>query len=739
MQDLTTEDAQIEKPEDAGKGEAGEVNRFLMEIELAGKTEKEWRKKGQKAIERFRDEKERKEWSFNVYWANVETIMPLLYSTPPKADIRRRFKDADPVGRIAAEVLERAVEYSIDAYDFDEEIESVLYNYCIPSRGVARVRFEPEITESEDGEGNSFEEMTYARTYCEHVPWDRFRRGPGFTWKEVPWIAYEHQLTRGEVDKKFPGFGSKVDYDVVMEGVDRKVADSEPSIFKRVRVWEIWDKQTLKVRWLAPSCITNFLAVEDDKLNLEGFFDCPRPLYAVKTATTLVPQVEFELYRDQAKELDRVTMRIGKLVSTLKQRGIYDSTISEFKELLKAEDNEMIPTSTAQTAMNMGGLDKAIYMLPIEQAANILKTLLVYREQVKQTIFELTGLGDILRGQTDPDEPFGSQKLKAQTGGKRIQKKQREVQRFIRDLVRKKTEIIAENYTPQVLSQITDIQLPFEADKQAAQMQIQQAQLAAQQTGQTPQLDPKLQAVLQKPSWEQVMQIIQSDALRRYRIDIETDSTIAADQEAEREQVTELVQGIGGFMKDIGPAVENGVIDLDSAKKILLSCLRRFKLGREVEDVIEEGMDKPPPQKPNPEAAKAQAQAQIEQQKMQAEMQLEQFRAQNDAKVAQAQQQAQAQQDLVSQQAEAARKKQEMQLEHESDTKKLLLQHQLDIEKLRAEQAAKLQEIGVKAEIDRRNAQEHEVREYNRAQGNEEPEDETSDAIYRYGDDGSRL
>lgn len=708
-------DAALETPADAGEGQQGQVNRWLMELDLAGKVEKDWRKNAKKAIERYRDEKDRTERQFNIYWANVETLRPALYSTAPKVDVRPRFPDADPVGKLAAEVLERALEFSLDSYDFDEEMDNITLDYLLPSRAVARVRFSPTIEEKEDGEGNSYDEVTYAETYCEHVPWERFRRGPGITWKEVPWIAYEHQLTHTEVDKKFPGFGQKVSYDIVMEGVDGDKADASPSIFKRVRVWEIWDKQTRKIYWLAPSWKESFLLVEEDKLKLADFFDCERPLYAVKTATSLVPQVEYRMYSDQAKELDRVTARINKLVSSLKQRGIYDSTVAEFKELLKAADNEMVPTSTASALMQAGGLDKGIWMMPIEEAAAVLKALIEYREQVKQTIYELTGISDILRGSTDPVETLGAQKLKAQTGGKRIQRRQRDVQRFIRGLLRKKAEIIAENYTPQILSLMTGIQLPYDADKQAAQMQmIEQAtqqgtaaQANPQHGGGVPsahQPDPKIQQILATPSWEDVMKVLQNDMLRAFRVDIETDSTIASDQEAEREQVTEFITGVGNFVKSVGPAVTEGAISPEAAKKLLLAALRRFKFGREVEDVIDQDMGSPMPEKPDPEAQKAQAQAQADQAKLQGQMQLEdkkhqnalaleQFKAENEAKVAMAEQQAQAQQDAQEQRLEAAREWQKMMLEQKNETQKMILDHRLDMEKMQAALVGKLHEI----------------------------------------------
>lgn len=722
---VETSDGALEQPKDAGPGEEGEITRWLMVIQLADKNERDWNGNANDAIKRYRHERRRadkkesvkSDWQFNIFWANVDVMRPHLYGATPKADVRRRYRDQDPAAKAAAEILERALDYHIDTTDFDGEMANVILDYLIPSRGVARVRFEP-VTEPQigpdgqpmaDESGEPMEKLTGARTYIERVAWDRFKRGPGITWGEVPWQAYEWQLTKEEVKKKFPSFDGEVDYDVTMEGVSEDRAKVEPNVFKRVRVYEIWDKSAKEILWLAPSCKTQFLLREGDKLQLEGFFDTPRPLYAVESGTSLVPVVEYDMYRAQAKELDNVTYRINKLIATMKQRGIYDSTVTELKTLMAASDNEMIPVANSNAAMAAGGLEKAIWMMPIDVAANVLKELYLQREQVKATIYELTGISDILRGDSDPTETLGAQKLKAQTGGKRIQRRQRDVQRFIRDLLRKMAEIISQNYTPELLTAMTGVKLPTAEQKAQAQFAIQQAQ-ATQQP-----VPPDAQQALTSPTWEEVMQILKSDVLRSYRVDIETDSTISADQEADREQITALIEGIGGFVRDVGPAVQTGALSQETSKKILVACLRYFKMGRIVEDALEDDMERPMPQKPDPEAQKAQAQAQLEQAKAQVQMQLEQFKAQNtlkleqakaqiqsqhdqqrmqsDAALAHSEQQSQAQQDLLSQRAEVERDRQQMQLQHEADIKRMMLEHQMEMEKIQAENEAKLEQI----------------------------------------------
>lgn len=610
---LKAQDGALETPEDAGKGKAGIVRRWLMELDLADKLEKDWRKDGHKVKDIYRN-KDKKKNTFNILWANTEVLRPNLYNATPRPDVRRRYRDVDPIGKIAAEVLERTLAFEIDEGDFDNVMKNIVFDLVLPGRGLGRVcldtsydEVEADMMDTDYKEDDSSKEFDYqppapppppqapqqpgqppavaaapqaptpvqkllasTKVYVELVQWERFRRGPGNTWSDVPWIAYGHALTKDEIEKKFKGMGGKVGYDFVIDGADSKKIEMEPTVFKRVNVWEIWDKEERQVIWIAPSYKDGPLLTEDDKLKLKGFFDCPEPVYAIDDSTSLVPVCEYMQYEEQAKELNNVTKRIDRLVEGLKIRGIYDSTITEMGNIASAGDNEFIPSDTSTVALQAGGMDKAIWMMPIEEIAIVLKQLYWQRDQVKSLIYEVVGISDIMRGQSNPDETLGAQQLKSNNTSVRLQRRQREVQRFARDLMRIMAEIISEHYSPEFLTAISGF-----------------------------------------PVTPQIMDVLRRDLVRGIHVDIETDSTIAADLAQDRKDVTDMMQGVGAFVQNFSPAVESGVISIDAAKSILLAVMRRAKLGREVEDAIEQSNAQPPPAKPDPEAAKRQADAQL--------------------------------------------------------------------------------------------------------------------------------
>jgi hypothetical protein len=613
-----TAQGQYETPADAGNDQRGAVRLWLDAITLARKTEEPWRKNADKAVERYRDENGGTARRFNILYANTQILLPSLYNSTPKPDVRRRHGDADPVGKVAAQVLERGTAYALDVYDFDEVMRACVLDMVLPGRGIARVRYDAKM---------SAEKLAAQDVTCEHVDWGDFIVGPGRKWSEVPWIGFVHRMTREQLIEQFGAIGRTMQMDVV---VNKTMSDKHPrevpDVFKRATVYEIWDKQAREVLFLAETVADRLLRQVPDPLRLGEFWPVPRPLYDVADSGSLVPLVPYDLYRGQAEELDRVTQRINALVSMCRYRGLRDASLQEIRQLAEAKDGDFIPVENAMQylgATGGGGLERAMWITPIETIARVIVQLEQHRESVKATIYEITGLSDILRGATQASETATAQQIKFQSGSLRIQDRQREVQRFARDLVRLQAEIIAENFEPAQLATMTGMQLPTPEMKAMAQ----QAMQAAQPGQPPPQLPPEMQRMLSQPTWDEVMRVLRSDAMRGYRVDIETDSTIQQDVARQQQNAGQFVQGFGGFMQAVGPAVLSGAMPMDVATDLLTSFARSFKLGRQAEDALERmGQEarQPKPQGDDGSAAAAQAEqhrAMMEAQAKQAEMQ----------------------------------------------------------------------------------------------------------------------
>lgn len=620
----------LETREDAGEGQSGVVRLWLDALSIADKEEKTWREAAAEVVRVYRDEPKDgnkatggSKTKFNVLYSNTETLAPAVYNSPPIPDVRRRFRDPDPVGKVAAQLLERNLSFAIDSTDFSARMDDAVKDTLLPGRGLVRVRYEPQM--AEDGT------IGAEKISCETVDWRRFRRGPGKTWADVPWVAFEHFLTREEFKKLSPKVGARIELDCSLLTGEAGKGEPEPDQMKRGRVWEIWDREAKEVLFVAPAWPSGPVYTGEDPLGLRDFFPVPRPIYALETPGDLTPVPPYHAYKGLADDLEAISRRIGRLVRALKWRGAYlDVAMGDFMTKFEGlEDGALLPIENPLALQN-GGLDKAFWFQPIEILSGVLVQLGEQRETLKQQIYEITGISDIVRGASQASETATAQQIKAQWGSLRVQKLQREVQRFARDLLRIMGEIVAEKFQPQTIFAVAGMKIPTQAEMQQAQMQAQIAQATGQQAPPPP----------QGPSQEEVIQFLRTQTLRDYMVDIETDSTIRADLTREQANITQFVQGFGQFIQSIGPAVQAGFVSQKEAATLLKSFARSFKLGRDAEDAIEQlGEVPPPPPTAQQDPAKVEeikAQSAIKQAEMKnaADAQAAALKAQNDKQIA---------------------------------------------------------------------------------------------------------
>jgi len=166
-------------------------------------------------------------------------------------------------------------------------------------------------------------------------------------------------------------------------------------------------------------------------------------------------------------------------------------------------------------------------------------------------------------------------------------------------------------------------------------------------------MDP---AMLKVPSWDDILGLMHSEKRRQFKIDVETDSTIAGTLSSDMAGLSQVLTAISQAMTELAPMVQQGVLPVDAAKEIIMTVIRRARMGMAVEDAFDKLQA--PKQQTDPEAAKAQASMQEVQVKAQADMQVAKMKADLDAHLAQVQQQAQEQQNAREQAMEAQRDQQ---------------------------------------------------------------------------------
>ena len=559
---------------------------WMVNIQDALAREKKYRQMAQKCVDLY-EAKNPEDTPFAILYSNVEVLAPAVYNARPIPIVQRRYKDADPLGKAVCDVSVRMLKYLIDNesanYDaFDDLMQPAVLDGLITNRGLTRFKFV--------GQDGPMQECVYG----ESVRWDKFFHGYARTWKKVPWIGFEWDMTEDEIRKNFQGV--PIDFRN-MADLDEDAKEPEPKDqlkgVKLCKVYEIWDKRGRKVYFFSACFTKGPLRMVDDPLGLLGFFPVPRPLNFMKKVTTLVPTPLYEQYKSQAQELNDITRRLKAIIKAIKFRGAYNAAVEGIEKMLKADDNELVPVENVQSMPDGSGMDKLLWTVPVDELAATAQSLYQQRESVKQVIYEITGISDILRGATQASETATAQQIKNQWGSLRLKKMQKEVQRYCREALGIMLEIACNKFELQTIMQMTGApyqtmeqkqQIAFQAQQQ---MQMAQAQAPQQPGGPpAPQLPPEVQAQLQQPSWEQIYSLMQDSVAIHYKTDIETNSTIDAEAAQDKQDISELLNALSQFLNGLGPLVQNGTMSMDIAKEMLLVIARRYNFGMQLEDAI---------------------------------------------------------------------------------------------------------------------------------------------------------
>lgn len=578
-----------------------------------------------------------------------------------------------------------------------EQVEDKTQTYAAPGQpmsGPGETK-EPKLAKDEQeggdgyGEGtNSYEKLSYESLCVDYTYYKNFLWGPANDWKCVPWVDRISYMTREELRKAKFKNADKITLDSSSVPDDDKTrgSDRDPKgLAKKAEIHEIWCKESKEVIFIAPGTPDVILKREQDPLKLEKFWPAPPPLFSTQTNDTLIPVPDYVEYQDQAVQLDELSQRIYMLTKAIKAAGVYDSSNKGISRLLQdGNDLRLIPVDQWAVFAEKGGMKGAIELLPIAELATVLQGLYVAFENAKNMAYEITGMSDIVRGASEGGTKSATeQRIKGQYASMRLQTRQSKVASFCRDLICIMAEIICEIFSPETILQMSGHAQTIEDNAAKAAAEVPQPQLPEPPPG-FDQLPAEQQAAMKAQAEQQMMlqfeqaqqsaatqstqkdmaefqkaiEIMRSDKLRGFRIDIETDSTIQPDVESDKANAVNLfsstMQGLGAAAQFVEQAPEL----VEPIGDMIMFAYRRFRVGRTMEASLEEAIAKikerltkqaSEPPKPTPEEAKIEAikakseadtakvqatiaatgqKAQIEVGKAQTEAQIEQQKAQ---------------------------------------------------------------------------------------------------------------
>ena len=638
------------------------VTAWLAEIAAAKKREKDYRKEGNEILEIYNGSK-KKETPFNILYSNTETLLPALYSSLPRPVVQRRFKYGDILGKASAKAGERVLEFLLDTnmegYEtYDECVRAATLDALLPGRGVSSVKYDADLQKVGDAEDEASEEPDYEKkselVCTETRSWDKVYFGYAKRWSKVPWLAYEEYIDKDEAKRLFgEEIALRLQYNTKAEDEENDDNDDDQAgeMSKTTCVYQIWCKKTKKVIFVSQDYQEGYLKEDDDPLGMTGFFNMPKPIMFLEKSNDLMPTALYKLYENQATELNRLTIRIQKVVEAIKARGIYDSELGDdIAKIMEESDNALVPADKSASMSAEKGLGNSIWFMPIEQLVNVLVQLYQARNQCKQIIYEITGISDIMRGATNAHETLGAQEIKKSFGTLRLKRLQGEVQRYARDLLRMMLELAATKFSEETWDKMTGLPYLTEKEKALIDMQVAQARAGGQQ------LPPELMEKAQMPAWADVLAMLKDDVQRAYRIDIESNSTVQPEATEDQKNIAEVMNALAQYMNGVAPLVTSGALPFEAAQSMMLAITRRFRFGSEIEEHV---MKMKPPEKEDPKAAE-QEKMQAKQAEMQAKAEEKQIDLQAESQKFQSEKQA----EMIAQEKDlqAKMKMQEMEL-----------------------------------------------------------------------------
>ena len=648
-----------------------------------------WHRRVEKILKRYRADRPETDDTikFNVLWSNVQTLKAATFARTPMPDVSRRFKDNDPAGRVAALLLERSLEFQVRHFrDYSATLQQVTYDRFLGGRGTAWIRYEmksaeagEEISEDAETDTPTGEQIEDENCPTDYVHWKDFGHQVARTWEEVNVVWRKVYLTKKQAEARFPKFDLPLDSSPDDNGREKR--SDQDNIGKLALVYEIWDKETGNAVWLSES-IGKIVDEQEDPLRLEEFFPCPPPLTATLTTDSLVPVPDFSLYQDQANELDTLADRIDGLIKMLMVKGVYDGSIQELARLFtEGQNGSLVAIKNWAAFAEKKGLGGAIDIVEILPIAQSLGEAYKAFDQVKQQIYELTGISDILRGQTAPSETATAQQIKNSYASLRLKVYQSEVEKFATRLLQLKAEVICEHFDVMTILKLACVEQLSQADQQLV---------------------------------PQALQMLKGGVTRSFRVEIETDSMAYQDEQQEKQDRMEFLQATGGMLNTMMQMAQESPILMPLGAEMLKYGVSGFRIGKSLEGTIDQAIEQIKQQaqqaaqnpQPNPEAIKAQADAQASQAKIQSDAQLKQMSEQAATQRQQMTIQAAAQKDAQDKAHEAQLAAIKAQNDHamaqvQQDHEAMLEKIRADAEASRAIQLAQIQATAKQTELDR--------------------------------------
>lgn len=407
-------------------------------------------------------------------------------------------------------------------------------------------------------------------------------------------------------------------------------SEEEPTEKKQIiKVFEFWDYYTRKVYYIADggseflkpvACLVPDEEEREDPedvngiYDLEKFFPVPDPLIMNAPTDEFWPVPEFYQVQEIIVDIHTIFSRLIALTKAIRARLLFDNNVQGLKEALnEATEGDAfgVPNLTQALTAAGGSLENVVQYIPVKSLITAINEAYTALEQRLNTLYKLTGTSDLLQGLiTDPTQrTFGERQMTEKYALNQIADPQRKMSDFVRDCYQLMTEMALKNFKDSSLDMY---------------------------------IMPQTLSEDHQSRYRAAIGMLKNNT-KRFRIELETDSTIALNEEFDKQMRIELVNTLTAALEKTANIAQTAPALVEVELHCLKYLIQSHRQGKMFQGEITEAIDnviKQAQEVKDPPFNKDQAAANLKAQEIQTKATLEQIKLQNQKELAFAKMQA---------------------------------------------------------------------------------------------------
>lgn len=536
-----------------------------LEIATSNPKYKEWISKSDSIARRYRNQKFKAEADdktsfdmhdsgYNLLYRNVSVRLPFILPYIPKVTVDRANKDNDGVARVASMMLERVANKLVDTQDFKTALNLTKLDAELSNFGVIWVSYNPEVVSNPEAGSEDLLREDIKFEYIIHTDflWQKSKK-----WSDVEWVAKRLRMTKEDFEKRFEDkeYTKTEDLDFVTKLSSSNLIDESDLDENTVSVYEIWDKVDKKIYFYMPES-EELLDIVDYPYNIT--FPCAQPLSYDAFTDSTIPVSRHAQYMSQYQKVDRLNAQINSLMETISLRGAYDASIPDFGKIFDERNtNKLLGLKNVEKYQGKS-LNDMLWLYDPAPISAAIVSLKADRDNIIQDIQKGLGIYDTLEGQTNPQEAYGTNRLKGSFGTMRLQDDQKDAIYFVQDTIRIACEIIAQVFEPLSMISYSNIEYTTET----------------------------VQSILFG------VKMLKDDLVRSFRITISLEDVRSYYDSDYKASISSLWTDVFAQLQSSATIIQQIPEMAGVCKEAIMSMVRANKVGAFVEQALETSIDK---------------------------------------------------------------------------------------------------------------------------------------------------